>query len=329
MNGHGYNTNFNWRHRFATGIFNNVQLLFNRNTNRTTPFFANGTNVAQELGIQGTSPSPLDFGPPTLTFTNFSSLTDTNAITSAIWSYGAADVLQIRHGKHNWSFGGGATHYLNNSITDQNGRGTYNFTGTQTAGYNSQGLPIQGTGYDFADFLLGLPESSSIRYGDSSLYFRSNGFNAFATDDWRVTNNFSIILGVRWEYFTPWHEEYGHISNLLIGPDFSSVTVVCADPSESSCYQPGLPAALIHSDNHNFGPRTGLAWKPLPKTVVRAGYGWYFNPSQYNKFESYLGAEPPFAVTNSVTTSIGNPLNLATGLVALPSRPWTTTTRWR
>jgi hypothetical protein len=317
VNGHGYNVAENWRHRFTTGIFNNVNLTFNRNTNLTSPYFANGANVSAELGIQGTSPNPLNFGPPSLSFTNFSTLSDTNASKSAVWSYGINDLLQIRKRKHNVSLGGGWTHFLNNSITDQNGRGQYSFSGLQTAQYVN-GLPVAGTGYDFADFLLGLPETSSIRYGDSSLYFRSNGFNAFATDDYRVASNFSVILGVRWEYFTPWSEEYGHISNLLIGPNFSSVQSVCADPTQS-CYQAGLPSALIRSDKRNFEPRTGIAWKPFGKTVVRAGYGIYFNPSQYNKFETTLGAQPPFAVNNSVTTSSANILNLATGLVAVPS----------
>ena len=320
VDGQGINTNLNWRHRFGTRSFNNVTLSFNRNTNTTIPYFANGTNVAAEFGIQGTSPNPLDYGPPTLSFSNFSSLNDTNDSRTAVWSYGANDTLQIHHGKHNWSFGGGVTHFLNNSITDQNGRGSFSFTGTTTAGYNSSGLPIAGTGYDLADFLLGLPESSSVRYGDSSLYFRSNGFNAFAVDDYRLATNLSLNLGLRWEYFTPWQEEYGHISNLLVAPGFSAVTVVCADPSQS-CYQPGLPSSLIRSDRNNFGPRTGIAWKPFPKgkMLVRAGYGLYYNPSQYNQFMTKLGAQPPFAVTNSVTTSTADVLTLATGLVSLPA----------
>jgi hypothetical protein len=103
----------------------------------------------------------------------------------------------------------------------------------------------------------------------------------------------------------------------LIGPNFSSVTVVCADPTQS-CYQANLPSALIRSDKHDFEPRTGIAWKPLSKTVVRVGYGMYFNPSQYNKFETTLGAQPPFAVNNSITTSSADVLNLATGLIAVP-----------
>jgi hypothetical protein len=317
--GQGLNSNINWRHRFGVRSFNNVTLLFNRNTNTTIPFFANGPDVAANLQIEGTSPNPLNYGPPTLSLTNYSGLTDTTDSRTAVWNYGISDLLQIRHGKHNWSFGGGITHYLNNSITDSNGRGSFSFSGLNTAEYVN-GLPVSGTGYDFADFLLGLPETSSIRYGDSSLYFRSNGYNAFAMDDFRVTNSLTLNLGIRYEYFTPWTEEYGHIANLEIAPGFSAVTPVCAVAYGSCAGPQGYPAALIGSDKNNFGPRTGLAWKPWPKgkLLVRAGYGWYYNPSQYNKFMQELGAEPPFAVVNTATTVLNSPtqeLTLATGLM--------------
>ena len=251
-----------------------MTLCFNRNTNTAIPFFAGGPNVAAELGIEGTSPNPANYGPPSLSFTNYSSLSDTNETRSAVWSYGLADNIQIHQGKHNWSFGGGFTHYLNNTITDQNGRGSFSFSGLSTAGYNPAGLPITGTGYDFADFLLGLPETSAIRYGDSATYFRSNGFNAFAVDDFRVTANLSLNLGLRYEYFTPWHEEYGHIANLDIAPGFSAVAPVLpgqAGPLTGAAF----PSALMRSDKNNFGPRLAIAWKPWAKgkMVVRAGYG--------------------------------------------------------
>jgi hypothetical protein len=80
------------------------------------------------------------------------------------------------------------------------------------------------------------------------------------------------------------------------------------------------PAALINSDKHNIAPRIALAWKPWVKgkTMVRAGYGWYFNPSQYNRFEQQLSGEPPFAVTRNITTSSLDPLTLAGGLDNVP-----------
>jgi len=65
------------------------------------------------------------------------------------------------------------THFLNNLDTDSNGRGSFSFSGLSTAQVVN-GTVVNGTGYDFADFLLGLPETSSIRYGDTSTYYRSN-----------------------------------------------------------------------------------------------------------------------------------------------------------
>ena len=139
-------------------------------------------------------------------------------------------------------------------------------------------------------------------------------------DDYRVATNLTLNLGIRYEYFTPWSEEYGHIANLEIAPGFSAVTPVCAVAYGSCAGPQGYPAALIGADKNNFGPRTGLAWKPWPKgkLLVRVGYGWYYNPSQYNKFMQELGAEPPFAVVNTATTVLNSPtqeLTLATGLM--------------
>ncbi|MGD1091253.1 MAG: TonB-dependent receptor [Bryobacteraceae bacterium] len=320
IHGQGLNTNLNWRHRFGNRSFNNVTLSFNRNTTTATPFFAN--NLASDLGLTGASSDPRDSGPPNLGFASFSGLTDSNWQKTAVWNYGASDTTQLHRGKHNWSFGTGFTHYLNNTIGDPNGRGTFSFSGLATAEYVN-GLPVTNTGNDFADFLLGLPETSSISHGDAgvlSAYFRSNLYNAFAMDDWRVTSNFTLNLGVRYEYFTPWREEYGHMVNLDVAPGFTAVAPVTAGqtgPLTGAMY----PSTLINPDHHDFGPRLGIAWKPSArsKIVVRAGYGIYYTPNQYNKFESNLSAQYPFAVTNYITTSSANLLTLANGLVAVPA----------
>ena len=326
--GNGINANVNWRHIFGAGFFNNAVVSFNRNTNAATPYFANGANVAQDLGIEGTSTNPLNYGPPNLGFTNFGGLTDGSPSASAVYSMGFNDQLAWRKGRHNWMFGGGYTRFFNNTVTDANGRGTFTFTGLSTSLLDSSGNVTAGTGYDFADFLLGLPQSNSIRYLGSDTYFRSYAYNVFAQDDWRPLPNLTVNLGVRYEYFEPWHEKYGHIANLDIAPGFNAVSIVTAQPatvngvlySNVGPYSGALPGSLINPDRNNFAPRAGLAWKPKEKSsvVVRLGYGWYYNPSNYNQFMGRLSAQPPFAQSTMVTTSLEAPLTLATGLTVTP-----------
>ncbi len=312
--GNGFNGSATWRHRLGTRSFESVVLSFNRQTTIVTPYFETlGQNVAEELGIEGTSQNPTNYGPPTLGFTNYSSLSDTVAKRQAVENFGIADTLTYHRGKHNFSFGGGLTHYLNNLDTDANGRGAFTFSGLETAQYLN-GTAQTGTGYDFADFLLGTPETNSIQTGNTSTYYRSNGTYGYVVDDYRVATGLSLNLGVRYEYFQPWTEKYGHATNLDIAPDFSGAAQVM--PGQTGVYGGAYPVALIKPDKNNFAPRTAFAWKPNPKgkLQVRGGYGWYYTPNQYNKFETNLAAQPPFATTNTLTTSSADPLTLQCGL---------------
>jgi hypothetical protein len=323
--GNGFNGNATWRHRLSTRSFESVTINFNRNTTIGNPYFYTlGQNVASQLGIAGPSSDPRNYGPPSLSFTNFTGLNDSNTSRSAVESFGANDTLTLRKGKHNLSFGGGVTHYLNNLITDSNGRGAFSFSGLSTALYVN-GQQTTNTGYDFADFLLGLPETSSIRYGEASTYFRSTGFNGFAVDDFRLSTGLSLNLGLRYEYFAPWSEKYGHAANLDVAPNFAAVAPVL--PGQTGAFGGAYPSALIRSDKNNFAPRIAVAWKPNPKgkLLIRAGYGWYYNPSQYNQFQQRLAGQPPFAITNTVTTSSADLLTLSTGLLQKSGKTITNT----
>ena len=92
-------------------------------------------------------------------------------------------------------------------------------------------------------------------------------------------------------------------------------------PGETGPYTGVFPSGLINPDRNNFAPRAALAWKPSAKgkVTIRAGYGWYYNPGVYNQFTSRLSAQPPFANSSSVNTSLSDLLTLATGLTATPA----------
>ncbi len=317
--GRGQRTDLGWTYVFTSTLINNLRLDFSRNRADTLPYFAYGTDVAGELGIQGTSRDPANYGPPDLSFTNFSSLADANLSRRTDQSTGIDNGVTWVRGKHNLSFGFSYRRTLANQLSDTNGRGSYSFSGLVTSAFDDQGNPLSGTGYDFADFLLGFPQSSTIRYGTPSTYFRGAMYGAYAQDDWRVGSNLSVNVGLRYDYAQPTYEKYDREANLDIAPGFTAVSVVTADGTGP--YTGAYPRALIDPDKNNVAPRIGIAWRPFGKatTQIRSGYGIYYNGSIYNQLASRLAQQPPFAYSNTLNTSIDSPLTILDGFLSSPS----------
>ncbi len=171
------------------------------------------------------------------------------------------------------------------------------------------GYPVAGTGYDFADFLLGLPQTTSVRFGVASNYLRTWVTTAFFNDDWRMNAHLTVNYGVRYEYFLPLSEKYGHLSDLSFGPGFTSPEVVTGqDPGT-------LPASLIHSDWHNFSPRLGIAYRPWIQhhLVMRTGYGVFYDGSIYSRMVTNMVDQPPFATASTLTANPEQVLTLEDG----------------
>lgn len=140
-------------------------------------------------------------------------------------------------------------------------------------------------------------------------------------DEWKGAANFTLTAGVRYEYFSPFTEKYGRLANLDIAPGYSAVSVVT--PAQPGLYSGSFPHGLINPDLNNWSPRLGLAWKvPHSKrsTIVRAGYGIYYNGQAYNQFATLLAYQPPFAVSSSVNTSSANVLTLSKGFLTVFQR---------
>ena len=318
--GLGLSFNSGWTRNVTRHILNRLSVTFSRNRNDTLPFFAYGPDVAGALGITGVSRDPINYGPPNLSFTNFGGLTDASPLLRRDQTAGLTESLTFMRTNHTLTLGMGYRRMQLNTRTDQNARGTFAFSGLATSAFDAGNLPLAGTGYDFADFLLGLPQSSSVRFGDTSTYFRASAWNGFVMDDWRLRPNLTLNLGLRYEYFTPFHEKYGHIANLDIAPGFTGVAVVT--PGQTGPYTGAFPDGLVDPDKNNFSPRLAVAWRPFPKkqTLLRAGYGIFYNGSIYNQFPARLAAQPPFASTSTLNTSLEQPLTLQNGFATAPTQ---------
>ena len=316
--GQGVSESLGWSHSFAPRFNNSATLTFSRNTSVLTPYFAYKNNIEGDLGINGTLQSPFVYGPPTLSFTNFGSLTDGTPSRTVGQNANLTDTLSyVLHRRHNLQFGGLYRRLQQNTTNYQNARGSFSFSGLLTSELTDKGQPVQGTGFDFADYLLALPQSSTLSYGVDNLYYRGWATGWYAQDDWRPTRGLSFNLGLRYEYFAPYTELYNHLANLLLNPQMTAVTLVT--PGENSN---NLPSSLVRPDTHAFSPRLGFAWRPGAKRdlVVRGGYSIFYSGSVYSQIAAQMGDQPPFANNLSLTTSTANLLTLQNGFSIIPTQ---------
>jgi trimeric autotransporter adhesin len=319
--GYGLSASAGWSHSFAPRFNNTATLTFSRNITEGTPFFAYGQNIAAAAGITGTEQDPINYGPPTLSFTNFSGLSDSAASISRNQTINFTDnITYVVRRKHNLTFGFLYRKLQQNSLNYANARGSFSFSGLLTSELNAQGQPVAGTGYDFADFLLGDPQSSSLRFGSANNYFRSWATSWFAQDDWRPLAGLTINVGLRYEYFAPYTELRGHLANLDVSPGFTAVAVVT--PGESGPYSGNVPTSLVRSMPNNYSPRIGLAYRPWRKKslIIRTGYSIFYSGSPYASIASSMAQQPPFAKTASISTNLLDPLTLENGFATSPNQ---------
>jgi trimeric autotransporter adhesin len=315
----GINSQANWQHRLSARMFAHFQFSFSRFSTQTTPNFANRENVSAQAGILGNNQEPVNWGPPTLTFgSGIAPLTDgiaaSNHNQTAAFSY---DSLW-NYGRHNFTYGADFKRLEFNYLSQTNPRGSFGFTGAYTAPPAQSGSGFPALGSDFADFLLGVPDTSQIAFGNADKYFRESQYDAFLTDDWRVGPSLTVNAGVRWEYSAPMTELFGRLVNLDIAPGYTAVAPVVASNPTGPLTGLKYPDSLLQPDKHAFQPRIGIAWRPIPASslIVRAGYGIYYNTSVYQTIAMQMAQQSPLSTSLSVQNSPANPLTLANGFSA-------------
>ena len=312
----GYSTTFG-------RLFNNAHIRLNRSRIATSNLYAFNTNVAGQLGITGVSAAPFDWGVPSLSFTHYTGLNDIAPVLRRDQTAEFSDQMMLRNGRHIWRFGGDFRRIDNSPESDSNARGSFVFSGLYTA-QTAHGAAVPGTGYDFADFLLGLASQTSVRYAPGPYYLQGVSWDLFVQQQWQVRSNVTLNLGVRYEYVSPFSEKYGRMVNLDIvnldaAPGSTAVTPV--EPGQRAPSIGIAPPSLVRPDRNNFAPRLGLAWAPNRKTVVRAGYGINYTTGAYGSIASQLTLQPPFSTSLSLIGSAANPLTLENGFPAAAVEP--------
>ena len=307
--GSGVDASLNWQFRTGPSAFSTLRYSFSRQQNTSEPFFSNRLDVSGDAGITGNNQDPENWGPPTLSFANgIAGLNDTQYSLNRTQSHQWGLNVQRSYGQHNFTVGGDLRHQRLDLVAQQNARGEFMFNGSIT-------------GYDFADFLLGVPATSAIAYGNADKGFRTWTYDAFVTDDFRISPTLSLQFGVRWDYEAPVTEAQDRLVNLDIAPGFVAAAPVIATDGVGLLTGRHYSAALVQADPFGFQPRFGLAWRPNPvgSMIVRGGYGVYRNTAVYQSLASLMAQQPPLSQTFNAVNSPTTPLTLANGFIAPPS----------
>lgn len=204
--------------------------------------------------------------------------------------------------------------------------GEFFFTTGFTQGPNPLN-PARGTGDAFASFLLGFPDRGDIPVA-TPFDFHINYFGGFLQDDWRVTQNLTLNLGIRLEHEEGLRDRADH---LAVGFSRDKAWPVQPIPGlnlRGGLLYAGVDGAPTHqSDPRTIkpGPRGGFAWSITPNTVLRSGYGLFWAPYQYAfPTEDRLGTRgfsastTYFASADGGLTPAGNIVNPFPGSIEQP-----------
>ena len=283
-------------------VTHNITGNLNRSNTEVSNLFTNQQDIATALGINvlsGQAVNPLNYGLPNVTLVQFTGFTEQQPNFQVNQTLGISDSSSWLHGKHNVKFGGDYKRVDLSEIGQANSTGSFVFTGlaTEQPGSNDANSAASGalprTGSSLADLLLGYPQQTTIQAPYQKAYLRANIYDAFLQDDWRVRANFTVLAGLRYEYFSPYSEKDGRLATVDPSADFSQVAPVIA--GGTGFYTGHYPKTLIYPDRDAFSPRIGFAWRAFRNTVVRGGYGLNYANGQYISFIQNLAFQPPFA----------------------------------
>jgi hypothetical protein len=181
-------------------------------------------------------------------------------------------------------------------------------------------------GSGLASFLLGVPQAGNLSFGPH-LKIYGKYYGLYFQDDIQLTNKLTANLGVRYEYTTPWAEQFGQVGNF----NFAATEPTTGQKGNFEFVQP--KQQLWEPENKKIAPRIGLAYRMTAKTVIRASGGIFYAPNDtlnagtsdwgnglYLVNEGTLGPPNPIPNTPPVGGSWTNPF--AGGLIQ-PTRDTT------
>ncbi len=284
---HNYTISPSWLNEFRIGASRNY---------RGASFAIDGAKLVQDLGLQGLGPNFPPNGVPNIAF---------GGITSN-FVHGRPSLVRSQNFQFNnnttWSSG---RHTVKFGLDMRRLRSTDITSFTSGDDYGDYDFEGRFTGNDFADFLLGIPDSATIAKTGPDSDGRAWHYHFYAQDSFKVSPRLTLEFGLRYEYHPPFKDEAFNITNFdrsvpvtgrviipsdpkakaLTAPGFLASINACPAPAVNgvpctpflTAKEAGWPENLRFPDKNNFDPRFGFAFRPFAdsRTVIRGGFGVY------------------------------------------------------
>lgn len=198
------------------------------------------------------------------------------------WTWTLSDTATKIHGRHEikWGYEYRRGRTFQDPLDDAYAHGRFNFSNFQTSG---GGALRPTTGYSFASFLLGLPDSARRDFNTKGVDILYGYQAAFVNDNFKVSPKLTLNLGVRYELFLPRYDR--NFTQSAFSPD---VTNPAAGGLKGALVflgeGPGRNGAKRFGKIYktNFGPRLGAAYQLTNRTVLRGGWGMYYSAANGN-----------------------------------------------
>jgi len=243
-------------HIFSGTLINEFRLGVNRRKESRTPGGLN-EGWAQKLGIPGVGPETFP------SFFNSAGSPFYNAYMPGAPYYHVTESLTLQNNltkiwrQHQFKAGYEYIHTRANTRAQSLPSGVYRFGGTD--------MPFTpNTGNDFAAFLLGSVVRADFNTVLANWLPRWNAHAFFLQDDWKVSRNLTLNLGMRWSYESPFNTKYGQQSQ------FDPTATDPVTGLRGAITHPNTP--LAKRDLNNFQPRVGLAYRVNNKIAIRGGF---------------------------------------------------------